>query len=193
MAAETTNNVRGVIYVMILALFPTVTAKATLVDSNSIVEYGIEYYIQTDKSTYSLGENVEMFFKVTNLTDQAVRISCTQDPEFNLLVRKDGQTIWLLKPFFLTFSPGIPLLPGEAEEIAHNWDMKDHGAKPVTPGLYDVVGVMYNAPWNDSHGASFDRTEVAVPVTVIPEPASSILFAVGLAGLILAKNRRRKD
>jgi hypothetical protein len=42
-------------------------AGATLVNSNSIVQDDIEYYIQTNKAVYDLGENVEMLYRVTNL------------------------------------------------------------------------------------------------------------------------------
>jgi len=34
------------------------------VNSNSITQNNIEYYMQTDKSVYDLGENVEMLYRV---------------------------------------------------------------------------------------------------------------------------------
>ncbi len=36
------------------------------VGSNFVVQDGIEYYMQTDKSVYDLGEDVEMSYRVTN-------------------------------------------------------------------------------------------------------------------------------
>ena len=40
--------------------------KSEPVNSNSIIKDNIEYYIQTDKSVYKLGEKVEMLYRVTN-------------------------------------------------------------------------------------------------------------------------------
>jgi len=67
--------------VLALAGCANATLRTTLVDSNSIVEYGIEYYIQTDKSVYNLGESVEMLYRVTNVTDGNVKIGCALFPE----------------------------------------------------------------------------------------------------------------
>ncbi|MHC4571446.1 MAG: right-handed parallel beta-helix repeat-containing protein [Planctomycetota bacterium] len=138
-------------------------------DSNSIVQDGIEYYIQTDKSIYNLGENVQMLFRVTNLRTENVIIGCSRSPEFNLLVQKDGETIWKKYEGWYWFSPGVELLAGESEEIVHSWDMKDYNGNPVEPGMYDVVGVMYNEPWNHyTHGGSYTVTKVASTITILP-------------------------
>jgi len=139
-----------------------------LVNSNSKVVDGIEYYIQTDKAVYNLGENVQMLYRVTNLGDEEVLIGCSRSPEFNLLVQKDGETIWMKVQGWYWFSPGITLSAGESEEIRCNWDMKDNDGNLLEPGVYNVVGVMYNEPWNDyNHGIPY-ATEVAVPITIIP-------------------------
>ncbi len=42
------------------------SAKATLINSNTVVEDEIEYYVQTDKSVYDLGEDVEILYRITN-------------------------------------------------------------------------------------------------------------------------------
>ncbi|MCX5637494.1 MAG: hypothetical protein NTX52_07355 [Planctomycetota bacterium] len=51
------TKIMGIVTV-VLVLGTVRLAKATLVNSNSIIEDGIEYYIQTDKSVYELGEGV---------------------------------------------------------------------------------------------------------------------------------------
>ncbi len=160
-------------------------AMATPVNSNSIVQYGIEYYIQTDKSTYDLGENVEMLFRVTNLTDANVLIGCSQMPEFNFYVQEDGETIWMKVHNFYGFSAGINLSIGESIEFSHIWDMIDDMDNLLEPGIYDVVGVMYNQPWNyyDNNG-EYVPTEVAVSITIVPEPSSLALL---LGGLLLTR------
>ena len=157
------------------------TARAVV--SNSITQDDIEYYIQVDKAAYDLGENVEMLYRVTNLTDVDVTIPCSRSPEFNLWVQEDEETVWMKVQGWYWSSPGIPLSAGESTELTHDWDMIDDNDNLVAPGIYDVVGVMYNEPWNDFNGRDPIPTEVAVPITIIPEPASLLL--VGMAGMLL--------
>jgi hypothetical protein len=59
---------------VVLVLGTAQVAKANLVNSNSIIQDGIEYYIQTDKFVYDLGENVEILYRVTNLRDEEWRV-----------------------------------------------------------------------------------------------------------------------
>jgi hypothetical protein len=154
-------------------------AKATLVNSNYIIQDDIEYYIQTDKSIYNLGENVEMLFRVTNLTDEEVHISCNRSGVFNLLVEKNNESVWAAAHWFTWDTPTVILSAGESKGVSHIWDMIDDNGNLVDPGIYDVVGVMYNG-----------YTEVAVPITVIPEPASLLLLGAGFFGLILKRRQK---
>jgi hypothetical protein len=158
-------------------------------NSNSIVEDGIEYYVQTDKSVYNLGENVEMLFRVTNLTDEDVQIGCSRTGEFNLLMEKNDESVWALAHWFLWYSPGVELSAGGSKNIPYIWDMIDDNDNLVAPGIYDVIGVMYNEPWNyDNHG-SYTPTTVAVPITIVPEPGSLALLLGGMVYL----TRKRKS
>jgi hypothetical protein len=65
----------------VLFLLP-VCANAT-VNSNSIIQDDIEYYIQTDKSVYNLGEDVEMLYRVTNLRSEDVEFYFPNSPAWN--------------------------------------------------------------------------------------------------------------
>ncbi|MHC4308422.1 MAG: PEP-CTERM sorting domain-containing protein [Planctomycetota bacterium] len=181
---------KKLVCVCISILFITVSAKATLINSNSIVDLGIEYYIQTDKSVYDLGENVEMLFRVTNLRDEEVLIGCSQSPEFNLFVRKDGESIWALIHGFKAYSPGVELLADESKELTHSWDTSDDDGVVVEPGLYTVVGVMYNQTWNYYNNRGYIITEVGLPITIIPEPASLVLLGIGFLSLLRCRKRR---
>jgi hypothetical protein len=162
-------------------------SMATL-NSNSIVQYGIEYYVQTDKSTYDLGENVEMLFRVTNLRDANVIIICSQSPWYNFYVQEDGETIWMKIHGFYGYMPPVHLSIGESVELSHIWDMIDDNDNLVAPGIYDVVGVMYNGPWNYYNYGEYVPTEVAVPITVVPEPGSLAL----LLGSLFYLTRKRR-
>jgi hypothetical protein len=187
MTGEAKKILKKLVCAGISILFITISAKAVLVDSNSIIEDGIEYYIQTDKSVYSLGENVEMLFRVTNLRDDEVRIGCSQSPEFNLFVRKDGESIWALIHGFKAYSPGVELLADESKGLTHSWDTSDDDGVVVEPGLYTVVGVMYNQTWNYYNNRGYTITEVGVPITIIPEPCSLVLLGAGLMSLLVCK------
>ena len=149
-------------------------------NSNSMVIDDIEYYIQTDKSTYNLGKNVDMLFRVSNLGDSDVLIPCTKAPEFNLLVKKDENTIWMKVKAWYLYSPGVEILSGESVDTIFSWDMKDDNGILVVPGIYNVEGVMYNS-----------LTEVSVPITVIPEPGSIVLLMTGSFVLIRKKRGKR--
>ena len=142
-------------------------------NSNSIVIDNIEYYIQTDKSVYNLGENVNMLHRVTNLGDQDVTIRCYQVPEFNFLVQKSGNIVWARSPFFKQIFSDIELNINESIEKNFIWDMIDYNNNLIEPGIYDVIGVLYNTP-----------TKVSVPIDVIPEPSSMVLFIAGVSVLL---------
>jgi hypothetical protein len=179
----------GKISLVILFLLP-LCANATII-SNSIIEDGIEYYIQADKAVYDLGENVEMLFRVTNLRDETVAIPCSRTGPFNLMVQKDQETIWMLAHFFQWDMPVITLSAGESTNIPpYNWNMKDDGGNLIGSGTYNVGGIMYNEPWNNNnHGIPY-ATSVTVPITVIPEPSSLALFMACLS--VLMRNKRVK-
>lgn len=163
---------------------------STLSNSNSIVEYDIEYYIQTDKLVYNLGESVNMLHRVTNLRDQDVIISCSVTPEFDFFVKKDGNSIWSKVRGWYLYSPGVEILSGESIEKTYSWDMKDYNGNFLTPGVYSVVGLMHNEMWNRNNFGSFVPTEVSVSINIIPEPSSLVLFMIGFSFLLSKKKSK---
>ncbi|MFA6426814.1 MAG: hypothetical protein WCW64_11645 [Phycisphaerae bacterium] len=155
--------------------------SATPVNSNSVVIDDIEFYVQTDKSGYSLGESVEILFKVTNLGNTDVTIGCSRHGEFNYLVRKNNEDIWALAHWFAWDMPVVSLSAGETITLpSYAWNMKDDAGILILPDAYSVVGLMYNEPWNDASGRVPRPTEVSVPITIIPEPCSMALFVTSL-------------
>ena len=179
--------------VCISILFMTVSAKATLVDSNSsIVVDNIEYYMQTNKSVYDLGESVEMLHRVTNLRDGPLTFvfGAQQQCSFGVW---DGETkIWYWPK---NVSPGgsiFTLQPGEFKEFLQDWDMmNDNGTwNPiddflVSPGIYDVSGQV----WGTTYDGIIPEF-VSVPIQIIPEPSSLLLFAASFHILIYINKKR---
>jgi len=167
-------------------------AKANIVDSNSIIKDGIEYYMQTDKFIYDLGENVEMLFRVTNLTDVSMNLgTLLPDPpdDYDLRIMQGDDQIWWYPYTAITgVIRDFILQPLETKEFQTNWNTMNDNGTPwlpdddflITPGTYDVVGKV--ALW-----AVDERVPVSVSIDVIPEPAT--LFSLGLGGLFLRKRK----
>jgi hypothetical protein len=155
-------------------------------DSNSIVRDDIEYYIQTDKSVYNLGEDVEMLYRVTNLGVEDMTFSPLPLPEWNFWVERDGDHIWRAVNAWYGKITEFTLRSGESREfpaLSHPyvWDMQDDEGNLVTVGDYSVIGGLYDG------SGYYDYTKVNVHIEIVPEPASFLLFA--LAGLFLKKRK----
>ena len=166
-------------------------ARATLVNPNSIIQDGIEYYFQTDKSVYDLGENVEILYRVTNVTENPIYIGMVLNCEYgwcNFIITDDDNTdIWqhlrVIPPCgFRRFH----LPPHGSKEYQRSWDMiSDNGTfgdydddYPVGPGLYNIMGEL-------RLDGGYERVPVSVSIEIIPEPVTLLLF--GLGGLFVRK------
>jgi len=170
------------------------SAKATLVDSNSIVRDGIEYYIQTNKSVYDLGEDVEMMYRVTNLKDETWSVTVFIPVMVIFVEEREGENfnvIWPCEQYTIAIYP-FHLGPNASADISVIWpqiDTKGTGEfieddTQVSPGIYRISGSFHSCSALDSR--------VAVDITIIPEPCSLILFVVGLP-IVNYINRRRRD
>ena len=184
----------GIILGLILILRPTDFSGATTIlndggsdvsilcyNSNSIVIDNIEYYIQTDKSTYNLGDDIKMLYRITNLSGNDVSIRCYHIPPINLLVRKNNLNIWSKYKSFLGTFTSINISDGDFIDNTFTWDMYDYNDNLIEPGIYDIVGITYNVP---------PEIEVAVPITVIPEPITLVLLTTG--SLVFIRKKRGK-
>ena len=163
------------------------------INSNSIINNGVEYYIQTDKSVYDLGGNVNILYRVSNLTAENVILGdVIDDPPayYDFRVTQGDNRIWRYPYMSGVMEPTyFSLGPYETKEFQTFWDMMNYNGTfveeyddfLVSPGMYNVVGEV--ALWPKS-----DRIPVNVSVEIIPEPSSLLLFGAGLIGL-LARNR----
>jgi hypothetical protein len=160
-------------------------AMAT-VDSNFIVKDGIEYYMQTNKSIYDLGENVEMLYRVTNLSDQSVTYYFGQYPVWNFWVEKDKEQIWIAFDAWSSVFTSFTVAPGESHwfpevDLPLIWNMMGSSGNPVGIGNYDVIGGLFDP------AGYYDYTKVSVPIKIIPEPATIVLLGFGFTQILRRK------
>jgi hypothetical protein len=172
---------------ILLIVLPTVCYAAP-VNWNAVEVDDIEYYIQTDKSVYNLGEDVEFLYRITNLSDEEWRIEGLH-PIFDVIAEeKNGESFneiwnWSWDQIYPAGPAIFTLGPYESIELNEIWpqidlngsvEIEDHTQVP--PGLFRIAGVCY-------------PTDVSVPVdiTIIPEPSSLAIFLTGLSILITKK------
>jgi hypothetical protein len=172
-----TNRGRFCILPTFLFLYYGGLAQATI-NSNSKVIDGIEYYVQTDKSIYQFGEQVEMLYKITNLSEQSVTFTSSSSPIWDFWAEKDGEQLWhscpVLRPSVtqLTLAPGESVLFPEWAPFYFVWNLKYNNGDTVGIGSYDIIGGLWSSV--------YDYTKVSVPIQIIPEPATLALFAMAL-------------
>jgi len=179
MSGKINKNWKSVVCVGIVTLLLAGCAKANFVDSNSVFQDGIEYYIKTDKALYNLDEDVEIVYRITNLTDQEWGVSGIGSLRFILVAPKGAEwfdTIW---EWFEPAPPGttgFTLQPNGSVEVSAVWPQIETQGTPepgddtqVPPGIYSITARL--RPTN---------TNVAIDVTIVPEPSSLVLFVGGL-------------
>jgi len=144
-------------------------------DSNTIIEEGIKYCIQTDKPVYELGEHTEILYRITNLTDEVWGVGSMVRIMDILVEVKEGESfreVWRYGWRNSTL-PGpqyLGLQPGESTVLQEPWpqismmrtgDPWDYNQAP--PGTYRITGVVdgKTSPEMEIH------TSVSVDITVV--------------------------
>jgi len=163
-------------------------ARAVLlpVNSSTVVHDGIEYYIQTDKAVYDLGEDVEVLFRITNLTEDVWSRSgpCSIMNAVVTSTQQGAETILWGEPFACgSHSQILTLATQESMEIDLAWPQIDEYYVSVPPGRYEVIGTIFYK----SNAVIVEDHPVSVEVTVIPEPATMTILAYGLTLLVLKR------
>ncbi|MDH4240651.1 MAG: PEP-CTERM sorting domain-containing protein, partial [Phycisphaerae bacterium] len=106
-------------------------------------------------------------------------------------VEEEGVRIWGRRFDFSRVMSEFVLNPGEFKEYTGIWNMTaDNGTlNPdddtlINPGIYNIIGRL-----NLTGGTYIgdENTRVSVLVTIIPEPATLLLFGLGM---LLTKTRR---
>ena len=164
----------------------TAYARADTINSNSIVQIfpnesegvdvPVEFYIQTDKPIYQLGESVNILYRVSNLGSTGVAIEIhLLARDLDIWVRQDGNTLWKALGYVPpgnVYDPNLVIFPpGETLELEWTWDMTDSYDNPVGTGHYDIFGMFGSWTLHDGATVYEHGIEVSVPITIVPEPA----------------------
>lgn len=143
------------------------------VNSNSMEKDGVEYYIQTDKVTYHVGEHIRMSYRVTNLAGDYVRLGevlADLRDYYTFRVKQDSNVVWRYSgPAIVMAFEEFELNPYESNEFEAVWNTANGGSTswaenddfPAAPGLYSVVGEL--------DLVRGERVPVSVDIKIIPE------------------------
>lgn len=191
--------------VLIIAnLVAGLPAKADAINSNSIeILLSMEFYLQTDKAVYNPGETIEMLYRVTNIGvgDIMFYFNTMRQAEF-WASASDGSLVWDMSGYvvFPALS-NFALHPGEYKEYTMDWQLiHDNGTPdnplddyPMFPGSYDITAVLcgyetFTIPGYGDTDYVYDAS-VSVPITVVPEPATTALLSLGLLGVLIRRRR----
>ncbi len=168
--------------VIALAFALAGAAMATPVDSNSVIKDDVEYYFQTDKSLYELGENVEMLLRVTNVGLTDITFHFQDVMQYYFTVKQNDTLIWHEPKAGAPSGSEFTLQPDQYKEYSITWDMLDDDGGLVSPGLYGVTGSLH--PVLLDEGDEYRYVPVSVQVEIIPEPSTLCLLLAGFVGLL---------
>ncbi len=187
------KSLKKLICAGISILFITASAEANLVNSNSIVKDDIEYYTQTDKAVYDLGEYVEILHRVTNLREEPLTFTFGNQQQCSFEVWGGETRIWWWPKLIEPAGSGFTLQPGEFKEFLKDWDMMNDNdtITPiddflVSPGTYEVSGQLLCTTPEGKIPES-----VGVPIQIIPEPCSLGLLVTGLMAVLSYRKRKK--
>jgi hypothetical protein len=162
------------------------------VNWNSIEVNNVEYYVQTDKSIYDLGENVEMLYRITNHSENSITYSFGRDPVWNFWVEENGNNVWKAVDAWYYVDTEVSLNPDEYVEFPNLntplvWDMIDNSGVTIQSNVYSIIGGL------DHPQGIYDYTKVNLQIEVIPEPTSIVLFLTGLPFFQLLRNKKIRN
>ncbi|UCE99960.1 MAG: PEP-CTERM sorting domain-containing protein [Planctomycetota bacterium] len=184
-----TTNKRPVAYVVLIAVALASSARdatAVVVNSNSIVQDNIEYVMQTDKSVYNLGENVQMLYGVINRGNDSVTFHFDYVVQYYFTAESNGKLIWDEPKANFPALTSFTLLPGYFKQYTETWNMRNNQGEFITVGSYEITGSL--GPFSLDIEDQNRYVPVSVQIQVVPEPATICLF--GLGSLILLRKRR---
>ena len=143
--------------VSVLIQFSLVACSAVLPrgpNTATVQEGGIEYRLETARSSYDVGEVVALVYSITNTTQEDFQPGMVPNCEYctqQFHATRDSQEVWrtcrVIPPCgWAEFS----LAPGETREWTEEWALtNDNGTLepeddfPLDPGVYAIAAELY--------------------------------------------------
>lgn len=151
-----------ILSIVILLAFITNSIQAQ--NSYSKVVNGLKFYVQTDKSEYTAGQEVKMIYKITNMTTQPITYTLPQSPVWNFWVKKDDAIVWQSVEMAAAVMTKLTIKPGETKTFPENtpviWNMQDKNGAAIGSDKYEVIASLQGAQ------GKFDFSKVSVTITV---------------------------
>lgn len=124
--------------------FPLFVAcdQGCIINSDLILEDGIEYYLKTDNYVYTTGSTVIILYRITNKSDTVRLIG--DWPTLEALqpvdIMQGDKDIWRVPPTPYALAE-FYLDPNELCEYTMEWETETWPEfEPVEPGIYTVIG-----------------------------------------------------
>jgi len=98
---------------------------------------------QTKKSKYTVGEEVEMFVTLVNISPNPVELIFTSAQRYDFIILKEGKEVWRWSngKMFAMVLDNLRLEPGEGLTYTETWKTRD-----AEHGEYEVTGVIMSQP-----------------------------------------------
>ena len=119
--------------------------------SPKVLKDNIQYIMKIDKSSYSLGETINVKYIITNLGETNVEYNFTSSLQYSFGIRDQNDTRWIWNtPQQEALMPTkIILLPGESKTFSASWPQIDQNNNyyynddtKANPGKYKIIGGM---------------------------------------------------
>lgn len=155
------------------------------------------YYFTMNKSSYGLGETIDMTCRMTNLKPEPRTYGFVDGQWFDFIMQKDGAEIyrWSQGYGFIAAFTEFTLASGESKEFNEQWTQIKLNENPqswddygqVTAGNYNIESIWYSADWPEA------KISLNIEINnITPEPATLALLGAGWAAEELTRRLRRK-
>jgi hypothetical protein len=156
--------------------------------------------LSTDRSAYSLGEDVQLHFTVTNQGTAPAVFNFRNGQRYDFAVRQHGQEIWRwsTRKAFASMPSTTTLRPGETMNFREVWNGVNNRNQPVPAGIYTTVGWLAATGQEDltESTAEIELEEVDTGPSIadlIASPRSYINKEITVEGLYRARLAERGE
>ncbi len=123
-----------------------------LTGSSELKTRGLHYQLKMARTSYQLGEPIEIKMSVRNITSSPIALKFPKNVEFDITVRKEvdllfaqvPKVVWKMSESQMIYAEAHDkvLDAGDTAVFVGTWKQLDRDGKPVTPGNYQIIGTL---------------------------------------------------